>query len=143
MEVLQLKLALAQAQVSAAEKEVENIRLQILLFEQKEKEKNQSLNPDNSGIHEGEEFEVYDTNICDGDDRLVFPSTTPFSEVKKRCIEIGSHAFVTKSGCQIYVRSPPSEKNNRDYPTMKKNAEKRVKEQKHNTKGYKTYLFDY
>ena len=141
MEVLQLKLALAQAQVSNAEKEVENIRLQILLFEQKEK--NQSPNPDNSGLDEKEEFEVYNTNICHGDDRLVFPSTTPFSEVKKRCIEIGSHAFVTKPGCQIYVRSPPSEKINRDYTTLKNNAEKRVKEQKYNTKGYKTYLFNY
>ena len=90
------------------------------------------------------EFEIFDTNIGHGDDRLVFPSSTPLLEVKEKCIEIGSHAFVTKPGCQIYVRSPPSEKSNRGYETMKKNAETRVLEKPLNSnKGYKTYLFNY
>lgn len=134
MDILQLKLALA-------EKEVENIRLQICLHKQLENNNNDSNHMDNSQIKD--EFEIFDTIIGHGDDRLVFPASTSLLEVKEKCIEIGSHAFVTKPGCQIYVRSPPSEKSNRDYVTMKKNAEKRVLEKPFNSKGYKTYLFNY
>tara|TARA_B100001094_G_C17618636_1_gene524731 strand:+ start:176 stop:580 length:405 start_codon:yes stop_codon:yes gene_type:complete len=134
MEILQLKLALA-------EKEVENIRLQISLHKQLEKNNQESNHLNTYQIED--EFEIFDTIICNGDDRLVFPASTSLLEVKEKCIEIGSHAFVTKPGCQIYVRSPPSEKSNRDYITMKNNAKKRVLEKPLNLKGYKTYLFNY
>lgn len=134
MELLELKLALAQEKLESAKKDVDYINLQIELFNL-----NKSFCENNTDI----DYEIFDTNIGSGDDYFTFPSTASISDVIKKCIEIGSYIFVTKPGCQFYIRSPPTKKCNREYETLKKNAIDKVSKNKKCRQGYKTYLLNY
>ena len=139
MEVLELKLALAKEKLESAKKDVDNINLQIELFKKNLCENNTSNNYDIFDTN----IEIFDTNIGSGDDYFTFPSTASISDVVKKCIEIGSYIFVTKPGCQFYIRSPPTKKCNREYETLKKNALDRVSKNIKCKQGYKTYLINF
>ena len=139
MEVLELKLALAKEKLESAKKDVDNINLQIELFKKNLCENNTSNNYDIFDTN----IEIFDTNIGSGDDYFTFPSTASISDVIKKCIEIGSYIFVTKPGCQFYIRSPPTKKCNREYETLKKNALDRVSKNIKCKQGYKTYLINF
>ena len=134
MEVLELKLALAKEKLESAKKDIDNINLQIKIFNL-----NKDLCENNTDIH----YDIFDTNIGAGDDYFTFPSTASISDVIKKCIEIGSYIFVTKPGCQFYIRSPPTKKCNREYETLKKNALDRVSKNIKCKQGYKTYLINF
>jgi hypothetical protein len=90
----------------------------------------------------GDIWEIYDTNVGHTDDKHKFPKNTPMGEVKKKCIEIGSRIFVAKVNCQYYIRSPPQDKKNRDYNSLKVKALERIAQGKHDN-GWKTYLLNY
>ena len=139
MEVLELKLALAKEKLESAKKDVDNIYLQIELYKKNFCENNTTNHYEIFDTN----IEIFDTNIGSGDDYFTFPSTASISDVVKKCIEIGSYIFVTKPGCQFYIRSPPTKKCNREYETLKKNALDRVSKNIKCKQGYKTYLINF
>jgi hypothetical protein len=70
------------------------------------------------------------------------PASTTLEEAKKKCIDLGSHLFVTKIGCQRYIRSPPSKKKKKDFKTLKEKALERISNGK-SDKGYRSYMVNY
>ena len=82
-----------------------------------------------------------ETNLDIGrtDDFEKMPKTKSIDEVKKRCIELGSHLFVAKTNNQYYIRSPPNRKQNRDYNSIKQKAEQLRKEGKISL-GWTSYI---
>jgi hypothetical protein len=72
-------------------------------------------------IYEWEEEKNINIGHCDDFEKM--PKTKTIDEVKKRCIELGSHLFIQKPGNQYYIRSPPNVKKNRDYNSIKLKAE--------------------
>ena len=89
-----------------------------------------------------DQWEEYPTNVGHTDDYHKLPKNTHIDEVKAKCKELGSRAFVYKVNCQCYIRSPPSVKQFRDYNSLKARAEYRVS-RGHHDGGYKTYLLNY
>ena len=70
------------------------------------------------------------------------PPSTSLKEVKAKCIELGSHFFVAKVGCQKYIRSPPGgRKKNKDYQGVLDAAIKRKTFGPSST--YTTYICNY
>ena len=97
--------------------------------------KEDQINQDNETNQENHikkivyEWEQEDNlDVCRCDDFEKMPKTKTIDEVKKRCIELGSHLFVQKPGNQYYIRSPPNIKKNRDYNSIRLKVEERKKQ---------------
>ena len=109
---------------------------------------NELMNKDaieNKNSIQDDVWEIYDTNVGHGDDYRDYKyDEKTMDEVKAICIKLKSRAFVAKPNCKYYIRSPPHEKINRDYDSLKDKAEEKVKKgkKKYET-GFKTYLLNY
>ena len=128
------KIELAEANLNLMKKEAENIRLKIQI----EASENMGTTP--NGEHVWEEFPNVDVGA--GDDYVIMLPSTSLEDVKAKCIELGSHFFVAKVGCQKYIRSPPGgRKKNKDYQSVLNAAMKRKTEGPSST--YTTYICNY
>ena len=125
----------AEANLNLMKNEVENIRLKIQIKELE----NTETTANGQDEYVWEEFP--NVNVGKGDDMYVMPRDTTLEEVKAKCIELGSHHFVAKVGCQKYIRSPPSKKKNKDYRSVLNNANKRTTNGLSST--YTTYICNY
>ena len=126
---------LAEANLNLMKNEVENIRIKIQIKELE----NMETNTNGQGEYVWKEFP--NVNIGKSDDYFKMPPSTSLEEVKAKCIELGSHHFVAKVGCQKYIRSPPSKKKNKDYRSVLNNANKRTTNGLSST--YTTYICNY
>lgn len=100
--------------------------------------KNKAINNNGKKIlYEWEEEK--DLDIGRADDFEKMPKTKTIDEVKKRCIELGSHLFIAKANNQYYIRSPPNLKKNRDYNSIKQKAEELRKRDKRSL-GWTSYI---
>lgn len=111
----------------------------IITSERKELIKNNETNNTNEKKISREWEEETNLDIGRTDDFEKMPKTKTIDEVKKRCIELGSHLFVAKTNNQYYIRSPPNRKQNRDYNSIKQKAEQLRKEGKISL-GWTSYI---
>ena len=88
------------------------------------------------------DIEVFDVDIYPGDDYYKMPKNSSLKDIKDKMKELGSHAFVTKEGNMIYIRSPPSEKGGRDIESIREKANELILSGK-DYHGWKTYLYKY
>lgn len=88
------------------------------------------------------DIEVFDVDIYPGDDYYKMPKNSSLKDIKEKMKELGSHAFVTKEGNMIYIRSPPSEKDGRDIESIREKSNELILSGK-DYNGWKTYLYKY
>ena len=108
--------------ITSEKKELAKDSQMIENNETNQESKNKAINNDeNKILYEWEEEK--DLDIYCADDFEKMPETKTIDEVKKICIELGSHLFIAKANNQYYIRSPPNIKKNRDYNSIKQKAE--------------------
>mgnify|MGYP007045334410 FL=1 len=88
------------------------------------------------------DIEVFDVDVYPGDDYYKMPKNSCLKDIKYKMKELGSHAFVTKEGDMIYIKSPPSKKHGRDIESIREKANNLILSGK-DYHGWKTYLYKY